>query len=213
MLNTNGWKRFRYNLLAPIHDLGAARFPEERKRSIALAALAAGERVLVVGAGTGDDLPYLPAGIEALAVDLAPAMLARALEKARRSPARIELKVMDAHLLDLPDAAFDAVFLHQVLQVVPAPARALAEAARVTRSGGRIAVFDKFLPRGERATPLDRLIDPFFTTATRSFEEILDGAGAPLVIEHQETAGPRGFRIVLARKVESRAAGSFTTGC
>ena len=41
-----------------------------------------------------------------------------------------------------PDASFDTVILHQVLHFAADPAPALAEAARVLRSGGRIAIVD-----------------------------------------------------------------------
>ena len=58
---------------------------------------------------------------------------------------------MDGQALELPDASFDAVALHLILAVIPDPVRCLAEAARVLRPGGRLAVFDKFV--GDDATP------------------------------------------------------------
>ncbi|HYH81110.1 MAG TPA: hypothetical protein VEX86_15010, partial [Longimicrobium sp.] len=58
-VNTLGWNRVRYTLLAPAYDLFAG-FGAQRKRSIALLAPRAGERVLVDGCGTGLDLRHLP---------------------------------------------------------------------------------------------------------------------------------------------------------
>jgi ubiquinone/menaquinone biosynthesis C-methylase UbiE len=196
---SNAWFRFRYTLQAPLYDR-VARFDRERRRSIELLALRPGERVLMLGAGTGADLPFLPADVEVLATDLTPAMLEQA--RARLRPG-MELRVMDAHRLELPDGSFDAVILHMVLEVFREPARCLAEAARVLRPGGRIAVFDKFIPDGERPGPVQQaaltLLDLVFTSTNRRMADILAAAGAPLAVERDEPArGP--YRHVLLRK-------------
>ena len=94
----NTWRRLRYTLLAPFYDLGAAGHERWRRRAISLLALGPGERVLVVGVGTGQDLALLPRDVRVTAVDLAPAMLRRA--HLRRTDA--ELLVMDGERLDLP---------------------------------------------------------------------------------------------------------------
>jgi ArsR family transcriptional regulator len=44
--------------------------------------------------------------------------------------------------LPLPDAAFDAAVIHQVLHYADRPAAAIAEAARVLRVGGLLVVID-----------------------------------------------------------------------
>jgi SAM-dependent methyltransferase len=70
------------------------------------------------------------------------------LEAARRFSAaegvadRVELRVGDAHALELPDASFDAVIAHTLLSHVTDPAAVLAEAARVVRPRGTVAIFD-----------------------------------------------------------------------
>ena len=54
------WNRARYNLYAPVYDwlVGRLGFIERgRRRALELAAIRAGERVLIVAAGTGLDLP------------------------------------------------------------------------------------------------------------------------------------------------------------
>ena len=183
---SNTWQRLRYTVWAPHYDR-VTRFHAERRRSIALLGLRPGERVLIVGCGTGADLPFLPPDVEVLATDLTPAMLERA--RARNHPGAA-FRVMDGQALDLPDASFDAALLHMVLEVIPDPARCLAEVARVLRPGGRVAVFDKFLPDGHRPGPLRRLglalLDLVFTSTNRRMGEILERAGAPLVIAHDE---------------------------
>ena len=195
----NTWQRLRYTLWAPHYDR-VTRFHAERRRSIALLALRPGERLVIIGCGTGADLPFVPAGVEVLATDLTPAMLRQARAHARPG---IEFRVMDGMALDLPEASFDAAILHMVLEVIPDPVRCLREAARVLRPGGRLAVFDKFLPDGLRPGPLQRaglaLLDLVFTSTNRRMGEILARSGAPLAMEHDEPAIGSYRHLVLRR--------------
>jgi len=80
-MNTNGWNRIRYSLWAPIYDLVAS-FPRHRRRAIELLRLSAGEKVLIVGAGTGADLPFIPATVQITAVDITQVMLQRLRQRA-----------------------------------------------------------------------------------------------------------------------------------
>jgi phosphatidylethanolamine/phosphatidyl-N-methylethanolamine N-methyltransferase len=196
---SNAWIRFRYSFWAPHYDR-VTRFPRERQRSLALLDLQHGERLLIIGCGTGADLPFVPAGVEVLAVDLTPAMIRQAMAHARPG---IEFRVMDGMALDLPDASFDAAVLHMVLEVIPDPARCLAEAARVLRPGGRLAVFDKFLPESASVGPLRRaglaLLDFVFTSTNRRMGEILARSGAPFAIERDE-ASVAAYRHLLLRR-------------
>jgi ubiquinone/menaquinone biosynthesis C-methylase UbiE len=54
----------------------------------------------------------------------------------------LTLRRADANNLPFPDATFDAVFMHALLQHLPDPRRAVAEAARVLKPGGVIGVRD-----------------------------------------------------------------------
>ena len=98
-LNTNRWNRIRYTLWAPFYDLAGRAFDGRRRESLRLLELRPGERVLVVGCGTGADLGYLPEGCLVLATDLTPAMLRRARPRAR--PGQF-LAVMDGQGLGDP---------------------------------------------------------------------------------------------------------------
>jgi len=197
---SGSWQLLRYTIWAPHYDR-VTKFPAERRRSIALLRLRPGERVLIVGCGTGADLPFLPADVAVLATDYTPAMLEQASARARPN---VELRRMDGRALDLPDASFEAAILHMVLEVVPEPARCLAEVARVLAPGGRVAVFDKFLPDGDRPSPLRRaalaLLDTVFTSTNRQMSEILRASGAPLDVVHDEPAGGAYRYIVLRRR-------------
>ncbi|HXO19294.1 MAG TPA: methyltransferase domain-containing protein [Thermoanaerobaculia bacterium] len=196
----NAWQRFRYTLWAPHYDR-VTKFPAERRRSIELLRLVPGERVLILGCGTGADIPFLPADVGVLGVDLTPAMLKQA--QARLRPG-VELRQMDGRALDLADGSFDAAILHMVLEVIPDPERCLAEAARVLRPGGRIAVFDKFLPEGLRPSLPRRaalaLLDTVFTSTNRRMGDILNASGAPLEVAHDEPAVGGAYRHLILRK-------------
>jgi len=199
--DTNRWNRQRYTFWAPVYDLGARVLAGPRRASLALLDPRAGERLLIVGAGTGADLPLLPQGCRVLATDLTPAMLRRARP---RASAGSHLVVMDGQRLAVPDGAFDAVVLHLILAVIPDPARCLREAARALRPGGRLVVFDKFVrtrrpPLALRAA--NAVVRVLFTELTRRLEEILEGSGANLVVLQDRPAIAGGlYRIVLLRK-------------
>jgi ubiquinone/menaquinone biosynthesis C-methylase UbiE len=202
-LSTNAWNRLRYSLWSLGYDRFTGRFEALRRRSLERLAPREGERLLIVGAGTGADLPLLPPGLRVLATDLTPAMLRRAQA---RAAAGVEFAIMDGHRLALPDGLFDAAILHLILAVIPDPARCLAEAARAVRPGGRLVVMDKFLRAGERPSLLRRLANVgaglLVTEINRRFEEILAGSGAPLAVESDEPAALGGFfRLILLRKI------------
>jgi SAM-dependent methyltransferase len=67
--------------------------------------------------------------------------LARA-EAAAREVSNIDFVVADVHNLDSPNARFDVVHAHQVLQHVADPVQALREMRRVCAPGGVVAARD-----------------------------------------------------------------------
>jgi ubiquinone/menaquinone biosynthesis C-methylase UbiE len=191
-VNTNAWNRLRYTLYAPFYDW-FVRFGRARRRSIDLLQLRPGERVLIVGAGTGADLDYLPPDVDVTATDLTPTMVNRTALRAARLHRHVEVRVMDAQALEFPDDSFDAVILHLIVAVVPDPARALREVARVLRPGGRVAVFDKFAPEG-RAPSLTRraanlIANLLFTDLTRQLEPVALSSGLVVVQREPAIAG------------------------
>ena len=92
-------------------------------------------------------------GALTLGLDISEAMLARAV-RAEAGP-QIGFLRADAQQLPLRDGTVDAVVSIAVLQLVPDPAAALAEMARVLRAGGRLAVM---VPTAGRAAPFWRLL-------------------------------------------------------
>lgn len=101
-----------------------------------------GARVLEVGCGTGAVSRYLASlpGVERV-VGLDPSQ--RFVERAEElTGGGIDFVVADGRELPFADESFDAVVYHTVLCHVPGCERAIGEAHRVLRSGGRLAVFD-----------------------------------------------------------------------
>ena len=186
---TNARTRWLYTIYAPFYDAIGGILVAPRRRSIELLALRPGERLLLVGAGTGLDLPHVPGGVRALATDLTPAMLARARQRPR--PGTL-FCVMDGHGLALPDASFDAVALHLIVAVIPDPVACLREASRVLAPGGRIAVFDKFVREGQTPSLPRRLanvvLSALASDITRTLEPIVAAADPRLRIVHDEPA-------------------------
>ena len=96
-------------------------------------------RVLEIGGGTGANLPHYPDDVESLVVtEPEPPMLRRLQRKAREEAPLA--KVLRAPAEDLPfeDDSFDTVVSTLVLCGVDDQARALREARRVLRPGGRL---------------------------------------------------------------------------
>jgi ubiquinone/menaquinone biosynthesis C-methylase UbiE len=101
-----------------------------------------GKRILDLACGPGT-LSYRlardvsPAG-EVVGIDLAPGMIELARREAPPSLA-VRFELMDMEDLRLPDASFDAAVCGHGLQFVPDLLRALTEARRVVKYGGRFA--------------------------------------------------------------------------
>ncbi len=196
-------RRWVYTLWAPVYDLFAWPFTLLRRRSIRKLSLQPGERVLIVGAGTGLDLPLLPSNLEVTAVDLTSAMLTRLRRRARRLGLKVDARMMDAQAMTFADASFDAVILHLVVSVVPDAGACLREAARVLRDGGRVVILDKFQPEGGARSVAMELISPAFnffgTHLNRRLRPMVEASG--LELAQDEPAALDGlFRIVTLDK-------------
>ena len=195
------WDRLRYTVWAPAYDAiaGAAGFDAARRSSIDRLRLAPGDRVLIVGAGTGLDLDFLPSNVNVTAIDVTPAMLKQLERRAAGAGRSVTTHIMDARDLAFADASFDAVVMHLILAVMPQPERGVREAVRVLKPGGRIAIFDKFLRDQERPSLKRRLLNalakPLFSDLNRRLGPLL--AGTPLVIEQDEPVAFGGsYRVV-----------------
>lgn len=116
------------------------------RRLLELCALAPGSRVLDLGCGCGATARLLAGcGHRVLALDPSPALLAGA------SGPGITPLLGRAQALPLARGCLDAVFCECVLSVTGPPAAVLAEAARVLKPGGALAVSDLYLRGTARA--------------------------------------------------------------
>jgi ubiquinone/menaquinone biosynthesis C-methylase UbiE len=159
-----------FDAAAPFYDswfdlpLGQTVDALEKDLLYGLASLRPGERVLDMGTGTGHFAFDLAGhGLEVVAVELSPAMLAVARGQVPPSPGRgkvppspgrgkslparrpaatgsVHLVRGDAAALPLAPGAFELVLSVTALEFVADPQRALAEMWRAVRPGGRLVV-------------------------------------------------------------------------
>ena len=100
--------------------------------------------LLDVGTGTGRMAElFAPSASRVTGLDKSPEMLRVARARLDKLPAEaVELVQGDFTALPFAAGHFDTVLFHQVLHYALDPALVLAEAARVTRAGGQVAIVD-----------------------------------------------------------------------
>lgn len=157
----------------------------------------AGQLLLDIGCGTG--LPSLalaarvqPSG-QVTAVDVSPEMLAAARKHATSAGLEnIVFHEMSADSLDFEAASFDVVSCVCLLMFRPDPARTIAEARRVLKPGGQLAVV--VWDAAEK--------NPFFTAA-------LEPVGRFVALPPTDPRGPGSFRLAGDELEKVLRAGGF----
>jgi ubiquinone/menaquinone biosynthesis C-methylase UbiE len=137
----------RWTLMAPAYDRMMRRGEEAGLSELRQGLIVdAGGRVLEIGAGTGLNLPHYGDGVESLALTEPEAPMLKQLQRAAHVHAP-EAQVLQAPAEDLPfeDDSFDTVVSTLVLCGVDDQPRALQEARRVLRPGGRLLFLEHVL--------------------------------------------------------------------
>ncbi|MEJ0095292.1 MAG: metalloregulator ArsR/SmtB family transcription factor [Methylocella sp.] len=143
-------------------EVRAMHIPEEQVEAAILDAV--GSRplgaLLDLGTGGGRMLELLaPLATRAVGVDQSPQMLSVARARLERAGLRnAQLRQGGIYAVPVEPDFYDVVIMHQVLHYLDDPLRAIREAARALRSGGRLIIVD-FAPHDEenlRATHAHR---------------------------------------------------------
>jgi len=125
--------------------------------------------VLEVGVGTGRNLGFFPPVAQLTGVDVSPVMLRHARRRAASLGRAVDLQVADAERLPFPDERFDTVVFSLALCSIPDDGRALREANRVLRHGGRLLL-------------LEHVRSPVGTV--RAIQRVLDVVTSRLLCDH-----------------------------
>lgn len=189
-----------YDRIADAYDFIAdSNEKAARHAGVKALGLKPGEAVVELGFGTGNEVLDLaglvgPTGTVA-GIDISSGMLAVAQRKLAASPPAcpVDLRVGDARSLPFADASFDAAYTSFTLELFPAediPA-VLAEAKRVLKSGGRLAVVSmSVVPAGQRASALEKT----YVWMHRHFPHLVDCRP----IDAPGLVAAAGFRVVQA---------------
>jgi ubiquinone/menaquinone biosynthesis C-methylase UbiE len=99
-------------------------------------------RILEIAIGTGRNLPHYPADATVTGIELSPAMLGIARQRAADLGRDIDFREGDAEHLPFEEASFDTVVCALSLCTIPNPTAAIGEMKRVLVPGGRLLLLD-----------------------------------------------------------------------
>jgi len=127
-----------------VHDLvmHSGETPEFRKRLIDELNINEGDKVIEIASGTGLNFIHYPEGIELYAIDNNNHMLSKAKKRAKKLGLDIEVILTGATETDFPDNYFDAAVMTYALSAIPENKKALDEAHRIVKDGGKIGIID-----------------------------------------------------------------------
>ena len=166
--------------------------------------------VLEIGFGSGLNLAhYDPSAVRKVwALEPAAEMWDLAQEAVRRSALAVDLLQVSAEQIPLPDESVDTVLMTYTLCTIPDAPRAIAEARRVLRPGGRLLFCEHGSAPDERRAALAGADQPALAAARRRLQRespraVSDRGGR---ISHRETLHhvPAGLAARLLQLLGSR---------
>jgi ubiquinone/menaquinone biosynthesis C-methylase UbiE len=154
----------------------------------------AGGDVLEVAVGTGRNFQFYPSGVVLSGVELSPAMLSIARQRATELGLQVDLREGDAEQLPYEGGSFDSVVCTLSLCAIPHHDRAIGEMARVLRPGGRLLLLDHIGSRWWPVWAVQRLAEVFTIRAagehmTRRPLPMLTAAGVTVTESQQLKLG------------------------
>jgi len=182
--------------------LGKDYVPGKSWKSLAEALLRLMPPMVIADLGAGDgsfSLLLAQNATKVIAIDSSAKMIEFAREQARRHHVKnIDYRLGDMEELPIDDEAVDLVFFSQSLHHALHPQHAIAEAIRILRPGGRIAILDLAKHRFEEAREM--YADEWLGFSEAELESMLHRAGFGKVqtsVLQKETEPPH-FQTLLA---------------
>lgn len=199
--------RKRQDKMRAFFDEAAGRFgrnyvPGKSWKSVAEALLKLMPPMVIADLGAGEgafSLLLAQRAKRVIAIDTSARMIEVGTEQARKQGVKnLEYRLGDMEELPIEDASVDLVFFSQSLHHALHPERAVAEAHRILKPGGRIAILDLAKHRFEEAREL--YADEWLGFSETELEGFLERAGFSAIessIVHRESEGPQ-FQTLLA---------------
>lgn len=180
--------------------MGNHLFRKARQQAFSEVELKQGDSLLLVGAGTGEDFPFLPVSASVTGIDLSEDMLKIAEQK--KNSRDITLMQMNAEEMDFGNKKFDIIVLNLILSVVEHPEKVLEKSLSCLATDGTILVFDKFIDANQKPNMIRRLLNKLTsaigTDITRDFYKIK--SNFPIEVTKEYKTINDLYTIIVARK-------------
>ncbi|MGH8461348.1 MAG: class I SAM-dependent methyltransferase [Stenotrophobium sp.] len=187
-------------ILPHLIDFACGLGPVQRQRA-KVVPLAAG-KVLEIGVGTGLNLPFYDKSrvTNLTALDPAVQMNAKAQRRMRDAGLDVEMLMLSAEQIPMPDASFDTVVCTFTLCTIPDPGAALREMRRVLKPDGRLLYCEHGLAPDAAVRRWQERVNPLWRPLAggcnldRDIPRLLESTGFRIeTLERMYLPGPRIF--------------------